>query len=92
MYNITNYTRNRAKTLGVTVKPSKNKKKKLDVYNKKGVKIASVGAIGYMDFPSFIKSKGKAFANKRRIAYKKRHEKNRKIVGSNGYYADKLLW
>lgn len=92
MYNITNYTRNRAKTLGVTVKPSKNKKKKLDVYNKKGVKIASVGAIGYMDFPSFIKSKGRAFANKRRIAYKKRHEKNRKIVGSNGYYADKLLW
>jgi hypothetical protein len=92
MYNITNYTRTRAKTLGVTVKPSKNKKKKLDVYNKKGVKIASVGAIGYMDFPSFIKSKGRAFANKRRIAYKKRHEKNRKIVGSNGYYADKLLW
>jgi len=90
-YTITKYTRDRAKALGVVVKRSTNKKKKLDVFKDKK-KIASVGAIGYGDFPTFTKTKGKEFANKRRVAYKKRHQKDRKKVGSNGYYADKLLW
>lgn len=90
-YTITQYTRNQAKKLGVSVKRSTNPKKKLDVF-KDGKKIASVGAIGYGDFPTFTKDKGKEFADKRRKAYKKRHEKDRKVVGSNGYYADKLLW
>lgn len=92
MYVITNYTKNKAKQLGVTVKRSKNKKKKLDVFNKQGERIGSVGAIGYGDYPTFIRQKGKLFADKRRVAYKKRHEKNRKKIGTNGYYADKLLW
>ena len=91
-YSITKFTRDRAKTLGVVVKKSSNKKKKIDVFNKDGKKIASVGAIGYMDYPSYIKSKGKEYADKRRTAYKKRHQKYRNIKGTNSYYADKLLW
>ena len=91
MYTITNYTKTRARKLGVTIKPATNKKKKIDVF-KNDKKIASIGAIGYGDYPTFMKTKGKEFANKRRIAYKKRHEKNRKKVGTNGYYADQLLW
>lgn len=55
-YTITNYTYKQAKKLGVTVKPSTNKTKKIDVY-KKGKKIASVGALGMGDFPSYIKKK-----------------------------------
>lgn len=90
-YQITQYTKNKAKKLGVTVKPSTNKKKKLDVF-KNDKKVASVGASGYGDFPTFSKTKGKEFAEKRRKAYKQRHEKNRKVVGSAGYYADQLLW
>ena len=90
-YTITAYTRARAKTLGVQVKPAKNKKKKLDVF-KNGKKVASVGAAGYGDFPTFKRTKGIEFAKKRRTAYKKRHQKNRTKVGTNGYYADKLLW
>jgi hypothetical protein len=90
-YQITEYTKNQAKKLGVSVKPSTNKKKKLDVF-KNNKKVASVGAIGYGDFPTFTKTKGKEFADKRRKAYKKRHEKNRNIKGSAGFYADKLLW
>lgn len=39
MYNITDYTRKQSKKLGVTVKPSTNKTKKIDVY-KKNKKIA----------------------------------------------------
>jgi len=90
-YSITAYTRARAKVLGVSVKRSTNKKKKIDVF-KNGKKVASVGAIGYGDFPTFKKTKGKEYADKRRIAYKKRHQKYRTIKGTNSYYADQLLW
>jgi hypothetical protein len=90
-YRITSHTRAQAKKLGVTVKTSKVKGKKIDVF-KNGKKVASVGAIGYGDYPTFIRTKGLAYAKKRRAAYKKRHEKNRKKRNTNGWYADKLLW
>ena len=90
-YTITNYTYKQAKKLGVTVKPSTNKTKKIDVY-KKGIKIASVGALGMGDFPTFMKLKGKKYAQTRRRLYKMRHEKDRHNKGSKGWYADHLLW
>lgn len=89
MYTITSYTQHQAKKLGVRVTPSKNKKKKLDVY-KNGKKIASVGDLGYGDYPTFLKSRGKIYADKRRRAYKRRHSKDRHT--GNGFYADRLLW
>lgn len=91
MYNITNYTRQKAKDLKVEVKNSSNPKKKLDVF-KDGKKVASIGAIGYGDYPTFIATKGKEYADKRRMLYKQRHSKDLNVVGSNGWYADKLLW
>lgn len=91
MYSITNYTKGKAKKLGVIVKPSTNPKKKIDVFKDKK-KIASIGASGYSDYPTYLKTKGKAYADKRRIAYKARHQKNRSKRGSNGFYADQLLW
>lgn len=90
-YVITNYTKEKAKKLGVTVKPSTNPKKKIDVY-KNGEKICSVGSINYFDFPTYLKTKGLLYAENRRKLYKLRHEKDRHIVGSPGYYADQLLW
>tara|TARA_R110000744_G_scaffold156175_2_gene271745 strand:+ start:1066 stop:1344 length:279 start_codon:yes stop_codon:yes gene_type:complete len=90
-YVITNYTRNRASQLGVSVKPSTRKGKKIDVF-KDDKKIASIGALGYGDYPTFMRTKGKEFANKRRKAYRNRHAKNMIIKGSNGYYAGNLLW
>jgi len=90
-YKITDYTKKRAKQLGVDVKQSSVKGKKIDVL-KNGKKIASVGAIGYNDYPTYIKTKGKDFAEKRRTLYKIRHKKDKDKVGTNGYYADKLLW
>jgi len=91
-YTITAYTRRQAKKLGVVVKKSTNSKKKIDVFNKEGKKIASVGAIGYKDYPTFLREDGKETADKRRKAYKSRHQKYRNKVGTNSYYADKLLW
>jgi len=95
-YNIKAYTKNQAKKIGVTVKPSKTKGKKIDVF-KKGVKVASVGAVGYNDYPTYmeLERKGKVAkgtASKRRKLYKIRHKNDRSVRNSNGYYADKLLW
>lgn len=87
MYPITDYTKQKAKELGVAVKPSTNSKKKIDVY-KKGEKIASVGATNYGDYPTFL-LKDKSYAEFRRKLYHLRHKKDK---GINGYYARELLW
>ena len=91
MYQITNYTYRKAKRLGVTVKNSTVKHKKIDVF-KKGKKIASVGALGYEDYPTFMRTHGKTYANRKRRAYKIRHQKDRTRRGTPGFYADQLLW
>ena len=90
-YQIKQYTKKQAKKLGVSVKPSTNPKKKIDVFDKDGNKIASVGAIGYNDYPTYLET-DKKIAEKKRRAYKARHEKDRNIKNTNGFYADKLLW
>ena len=90
-YRITSYTKRQATKLGVVVKPSKTKGKKIDVF-RQGEKIASIGAIGYGDYPTFLEKKGKVFAEKRRKLYKLRHGKTRKIKWSNSWLADNLLW
>ena len=90
-YTITNYTRKQAKKLGVVVKHSTNKTKKIDVF-KNGEKVASVGALGMNDFPTYMRKRGMKYAKTRRRLYKMRHEKDRHTVGTAGYYADKLLW
>lgn len=95
-YKITNYTKSKAKQLGVEVKPSKNKAKKIDVF-KGGKKLASVGAKGMNDYPTYMdlekKNKvEKGTAKKRRRLYKIRHKKDKDVKGSAGFFADKLLW
>ena len=91
MYKIKRYTYQQAKKLGVQVKPSKVKGKKIDVF-KNGKKVASVGARGYNDYPTYIQKKGKKYVDERRRLYKIRHKNDRTKRGSAGYYADKLLW
>jgi hypothetical protein len=91
VYKIKPYTYKRAKKLGVLVKPSTNKTKKIDVF-KNNQKIASVGANGMNDYPTYIQKRGLQYAKTRRRLYKIRHEKDRKEKGTAGYYADQLLW
>jgi hypothetical protein len=92
LYRITKYTLDKAKKLNVIVKPSYRKDKKIDVYSKQGYLIASVGAKGYFDYPTYMQVFGKKFADYRRKLYKLRHNKDRLVKGSAGYYADQLLW
>lgn len=90
-YHITNYSYKKAKQLGVKIIPSNNKTKKIDIY-KNNKKIASIGALGMNDYPTYILKKGIKFAKTRRRLYKIRHQKDRLIKNTNGWYADKLLW
>jgi hypothetical protein len=83
-YKIQKYTFDQAKKLGVEVKPSKLKNKKIDVF-KGNKKIASIGDTRYGDFAT-------TGDIERRRLYKIRHNKTRKKVGSKSYYTDKLLW
>ena len=90
-YKITRYTYRQSKKIGVKIKPSKNKTKKLDVY-KNGKKICSVGAYGMNDYPTYMKLRGNKYAKTRRRLYKMRHNKDRKTKWTCGWLADKLLW
>ena len=74
-----------AKKLGVSVKPSVNPCKKLDVFNEKGKKIQTIGSRMHADYLQHKDAK-------KRTSYKKRTEKHRHKLGSASYYADKILW
>ena len=84
-----------AKSIGVEVKPSTRKGKKLDAY-KDGQYQASFGQTGFNDFHTYKKEKGEAYAMERRRLYHIRHKgeggkmKDGKLTAS--YLAKKILW
>lgn len=87
MYDITPYTKAKAKAMGLQVRSSTRKGKKIDVY-RDGDYIDSVGQLNAMDYPHYIKEKGKAYADERRRLYYARH-----IGNSQGERLAKgLLW
>jgi hypothetical protein len=92
-YKIQPYSIEQAKKINVVIKPSTNKKKKIDVY-KNDKKIASIGSMIYSenDYPTFILKKGKQYADNRRKLYKIRHNQHRNIKNTPSYFADKILW
>jgi len=95
-YRILPYTKRRAKQLGLEVKSSRVKGKKIDAY-RNGKKVASVGATGYKDYPTYMELEKrnevpKGTANKKRRSYKARHNQHRNKKHTNSWYADKLLW
>ena len=93
MYKITEYTKDQADELGVVVKPSTKKNKKIDIFDKRdGQYITSVGQLGYMDYPTYLKQYGRQIADKRREAYYKRFGKKAEKPNTNAFYAAKLLW
>ena len=87
-YTITSYTKNKAKLENVKIKPSSIKNKKIDVF-KDNKKIVSIGDINYSDYPTYLKTNGKAFADERKRLYYKRHQKDNRLAG---HYAKVLLW
>jgi hypothetical protein len=90
-YDITDYSFKQAAKLGVDIKPSTKKNKKIDVIRENKV-IASIGDKRYSDFPTYMKEKGLAFAKERRKLYKARHAKDLGKKDTAGYFANKILW
>jgi hypothetical protein len=88
MYQITDYTKRKAKEMGVIVKPSSTGNKKIDVYNSNGELIGSIGHKDYLDYPNYIKIKGLVYANERRRLYHLRHTGNT----LNEKLSRQLLW
>jgi hypothetical protein len=88
MYEIKDYSFEQAKKLGVDIKPSKNKNKKIDVF-KNNKLVTSIGAAGMGDYPTYLEMKGPKFAEERKRLYKLRHKNN---TGTAGFYASNLLW
>jgi len=88
-YVISEYSKRKAKQYGVTIKSSSNKKKKIDVF-KNDTKIATIGDVAYLDYSSYLKTKGKIVADEKKRLYKIRHKKD--LESKNGKWAHKLLW
>jgi hypothetical protein len=89
-YKILPQQRAAAKKLGVTIKPSEVKGKKIAVF-KDGEKIADIGALGYGDYWTYYQA-DKYLARSKREAYKARHNGEQNKIGSPGYYAWYILW
>ena len=79
-----------AKRLGVEIKPSTVKGKKIDVLRPEDKKI-SIGAMGYKDFLEY-KEEDDGIAIIKRDAYHARHDCKNKKKGTAGYYACNILW
>lgn len=75
MYVISPYTKDRAKQVGLTVKPSTRRYKKIDVYQ--GDKyLASIGDVRYKDYPQYLREEGRQVAEERRRLYHLRHTRD----------------
>lgn len=92
MYDISQYSKDKARELGVKIKPSTNKSKKIDVYDLNGKFIVSIGSISYSDYRNYIKTRGQKYADERRRLYYLRHHNDLKKIGSAGFFAWELLW
>ena len=89
MYSITKYSYDKAKDHDLIIKPSNRKQYKIDVYDKKGGYITSIGSKNYSDYPNYIQTHGIDYANERRRLYYIRHAKDDNI---RGHLAKLLLW
>jgi len=88
-YKIEPEQRRNADKIGVQIKPSRRKGKKIDVLDLNGNYLTSIGDINYLDYYKYMRI-DPIEAQIRKKSYLKRH-KNRK-KGSAGYYANKILW
>ena len=90
-YNISTYSFSKAKDLNVDIRASTKKNKKIDVY-KNGKFICSIGDNRYLDFPTYQAKYNLEYAKKRQALYHLRHNKEKNITGTAGYYAFHILW
>ena len=91
-YNITDYSYDKAKQLNLIIKSSKNKGKKIDVYDINNEFLHSIGDIRYNDYPNYCIVYNKKYADERKRLYHIRHQKNINVINSKQYLSANLLW
>lgn len=91
-YILTSYSRKKAKELNVIIKKSIKGQYKIDVFDKEGNYLTSIGNKNYLDYPSYLRERGKQYAENRRRLYHIRHQKDISKVGSRGWLASQILW
>ena len=94
-YKIQHYTYHQAENHNLLVYPSVNLKKKIDVYDRDGIKyICSCGDIRYLDYPTYLEKYGEQYANTKRqlhnIQLQRKQNKHKNY--SALYYENLLLW
>ena len=92
LYEIQPYSFKIAKKLKLVLKPSRDNKHKIDIYDNDNKYITSIGALGMNDYEIYNKNQGSKIAKGKRILYYNRHLKDLKIKNSRGYYAWVILW
>ena len=90
MYSITERSKKIAKQNNLNIKPSKDGKHKIDVFDKFNNFISSVGGLGYKDYPTYLEEKGKTYADARKKLYRIRHKKD--LNTTCGKLSNLLLW
>ena len=98
-YIIRDWTERQAKKHKLTIFPAEDGKTKLEVYDDKGLYLANVGALGYLDFAQYLDMEKadlvpKGTAHERRRLYHLRHqsEKGYNTKNSRSWLAKNLLW
>jgi hypothetical protein len=91
-YQITEYSKQQANKYNLVIKPSTKANKKIDVYDLHGEFLGSIGDSRYADYPYYIKTKGKEYADKRRELYYLRHGREKGERYSKDWLAKTLLW
>lgn len=90
MYSITSRSQKIAKDNNLTIKPSKDGKHKIDVYDKNKNFISSIGAVGYKDYPTYLQERGKEYADNRKKLYRLRHKND--LNTTRGKLSNLILW
>lgn len=94
MYQIKKYSYDQAKKLGLKISPSNKGKYKIDIFYASGIKkgdyITSIGNIFYSDYPTYLETHDKEYAEKRRKLYHLRHRNDASKI--RGFLALNILW
>ena len=92
MYQITKRQHAIASKLGIHIFPSDKEKYKIDIYDGEGVYHCSIGSSKYMDYFSYLREKGKEYADARKRLYDLRTKQGLLSIGSRAWFARRLLW
>lgn len=87
-YQISEYSLEKAKTLGVELRPSNTKMKTIDIY-KNDEFVCSIGNKRYLDFPALVDKFGMNVACDKRREYKIRHKYSK---GEVAFFTNKIIW